>query len=95
MTFILRADRLDEAMVETAARLGSIEVLPLTARVGRDASLIILSAIKGGRAPIRLRAPIILHDGSKHLADGDDYSAIATAVLRDGAALNGTSGKID
>lgn len=95
MTFILRADRLDEAIVESAARLGSIEILPLAARLGRDASLVIVSAIKGGRTPLRLRASVILHDGPKHLSDGDGFSAVASGVLRDGSALSAASRQCD
>jgi tRNA1(Val) A37 N6-methylase TrmN6 len=62
-------------------------VLPLAARPGRDAKRVIVRARKGGRAPFRLAAPLILHRGATHIADGDDYTAQARAILRDAAEL--------
>ena len=48
----------------------------------------ILQARKGARAPFRMLAPIIMHQGLNHGADGEDYAPEINAVLRDGAALN-------
>lgn len=90
MTLILRADRLDDALASVPKSLGSVEIQPLAPRKGRDASLVLISAIKGGRAGLRLRSPFVLHIGDTHGGDGDDYSPQANAILRDGAALSGT-----
>ena len=84
---IQRADRLPEMLAGCAGRLGSVEVLPLAARVGRAPELLILRARKGGRAAFRLHAARILHEGSRHPGDRDHYSSEFGAVLRDGAAL--------
>ena len=88
LTVIQRPDRLQDVLGSMPASLGSIEIQPLAPRVGRDPSLILISALKGGRAALRLRGAITLHDGDHHAGDGDDYSAIARAVLREGAALS-------
>lgn len=86
-TMIQRIERLPEALAVAATRLGSVTVLPLAARPGRAAHLFILQARKGGRAPFRLAAPLLLHEGARHLRDGDDYTPGVTAILRDAAEL--------
>ena len=68
-------------------RAGDIAVLPLQAREGRDAKRVIVKARKGSRGPFRIAAPLVLHRGTKHVRDGDDYTPLARAILRDGAAL--------
>jgi tRNA1(Val) A37 N6-methylase TrmN6 len=83
---IQRADRLPD-LLGTTGSLGSVEVLPLAARIGRAPELVILRARKGGRAPFRLHAPLVLHEGAAHARDGEDYAPAIRAVLRDGAAL--------
>ena len=85
---IQRTDRLPEMLIAAESRLGSIEVLPLAARRGRAADLVLLRARKGGRAAFRLHAPHLLHEGDRHTGDGDSYVAEISAVLRDGAALD-------
>jgi tRNA1(Val) A37 N6-methylase TrmN6 len=84
---IQRADRLPEMLAGCTGRLGSVEVLPLAARLGRAPELLILRARKGGRAAFRLHAARILHEGNRHPGDHDHYSAEFASVLRDGAAL--------
>ncbi|SLN50966.1 tRNA1(Val) (adenine(37)-N6)-methyltransferase [Ruegeria meonggei] len=86
---IQKADRLPDMLAACAGRLGSAEVLPLAARTGRPAELVILRARKGGRAAFRLLAPLILHAGDRHEKDGESYTKQVSAVLRDGAALTG------
>lgn len=84
---IQRTDRLPEMLSAVAGHLGAPEVLPLAARAGRAPDLVILRARKGGRAAFRLHAPLILHEGLRHLHDGESYRAEIASVLRDGAAL--------
>lgn len=85
---IHRARALPEILGALAGRAGDIAVLPLAARAGRDAKRVIVKARKGSGGPFRLAAPLVLHEGETHLADGDDFSARAREVLRDGAALD-------
>jgi tRNA1(Val) A37 N6-methylase TrmN6 len=84
---IQRADRLPDLLAACAGRLGSLEILPLAARIGRAPDLIILRARKSGRAAFVLHAPVILHEGAEHRADGDSYRDEITGILRDGAPL--------
>jgi len=86
---IQKADRLPDMLAGCSGRLGSVEVLPLAARQGRAAELVILRARKGGRAAFRLHAPLILHHGERHEKDGESYTPEVSAVLRQGAALPG------
>jgi tRNA1(Val) A37 N6-methylase TrmN6 len=86
-TLIQRAERLPDLLGAFAGRQASLTVLPLAPREGREAVLVILAAVKGGRAPFRLLAPLILHDGPVHLRDGEDYADPVRTVLREGAAL--------
>lgn len=87
LSVIQRAERLPDLLKALSDRLGSAEVLPLAPREGRAAKLVILRARKGGRAAFRLHAPLVLHEGPHHVRDGDSYTPIVSAILRQGAAL--------
>lgn len=88
VTFIHRAEKLPELISGFAKYLGSVEVKPFVPRTGRDAGLVLIRGRKEGRAPFRLHAPIVLHQGSQHMTDGDDYRAEIRAILRHGGALS-------
>lgn len=88
LSLIQRAERLPEVLSALDGRVGDCRVVPLAPRVGRAAKLVIVQAVKGARAPFRLLPPVILHEGAAHLADGEDYTAEISDVLRRGAALN-------
>lgn len=87
VTFIQRADRLPELLAHAARHLGSLEVMPLIARRGRAARLVLLRGRKNGRAAFRMHDGWVLHDGAAHVVDGEDYNAATGAILRLGAAL--------
>lgn len=84
---IARVAQVPELISLADGPAGAIELVPLAPRRGREARLAILMARKGRRGPFRLHPPLVLHDGDRHLGDGDDHSAAATAILRDGASL--------
>jgi len=88
LTLIHRAERLPEILRALDGLAGAIAVKPLVARAGREAGRVVVQARKGARAPFRLLAPLVLHEGPEHLRDGDDFSADATAILRTGTALD-------
>ncbi|WP_282169823.1 tRNA1(Val) (adenine(37)-N6)-methyltransferase [Ruegeria atlantica] len=88
---IQKANRLPDILIACEGRLGSVEILPLAARAGRKAELVILRARKGGRADFQLRAPVVLHDGDRHERDGESYTPRVSDVLRKGASLPGFS----
>lgn len=87
LTVIQRADRLETLLNALQGRAGAIAILPIAARAGHEAGRIIVTARKEARTPLRLLAPFIMHDGPRHLRDGEDFSAAASAVLREGKAI--------
>ena len=92
LTLICGADGLPEVLAALAPKLGSASVLPLAPREGRAALRVIVRAKKGGRAPFRLLAPFVIHQGAAHDGDRESYTPAANAVLRDGADLLGAFG---
>ncbi|WP_299563568.1 methyltransferase [uncultured Sulfitobacter sp.] len=84
--FIHRAARLPDLLAALPPDMGSVEVLPLAPRGGRQAELVIVRARKSGRADFRLHAPLVMHEGQVH-RDGDQYTERVRAALRSGAAL--------
>ncbi len=87
LTLIAGTDSLPDLLAALAPRLGSAAVLPLAPRAGRAAPRVILRARKGGRAPFRLLAPLVIHDGAAHDGDRESYTAAANAVLREGSDI--------
>lgn len=87
LTMIFGTDGLPEVLGALSPRLGSAMVLPLAARQGRAALRVILRARKGGKAPFRLLAPFVIHDGAAHDGDRESYTPRANQVLRQAAAL--------
>ena len=87
ITLIQRADRLGAILSALQEKAGAIKILPISARAGREAGRVIVTARKGARTPLRLLSPFILHANPSHSADGEDLTEAAQAVLREGAAL--------
>lgn len=92
LTLIAGADSLPGLLAALAPKMGSAAVLPLAAREGRPALRVILQARKGGRAPFRLLAPLIIHAGTAHDGDRESYTREANAILREGADLSARFG---
>jgi len=87
LTMIHLAERLPDILAALDGRAGAVAVRPLCAREGRPAGRVLVQARKAARAPFRLLAPLVMHDGAEHVADGDDFTGAAQAILREGAAL--------
>ncbi|MEC7963668.1 MAG: methyltransferase, partial [Pseudomonadota bacterium] len=87
VSFIQRAERLPELISAMGGVLGSLQLLPLIPRAGREAQLVLVRGRKNGRADFRLHDGLVLHQGAYHGSDGEDYAPDIQAVLRDGAAL--------
>jgi len=82
LALIQRADKLDACLRHLAPRAGSIVVRPVHPRAGSDATRVIVTAVKGGRAALRLAAPLILH--------GEDgrFTEVAEALHRGASFLS-------
>ncbi len=87
LTLIQRAERMPEILAATAACLGSLQLLPLSPRPGRDSRLVILRARKDGHAAFRLHDRLQMHKGEVHENDEENYTDVIRSVLRAGAAL--------
>lgn len=87
LTLICGTDGLPQVLAALPPKLGSATVLPLAPREGRPALRVIVQARKGGKAPFRLLAPLVLHTGPAHDGDRESYTPQANDVLRDGADL--------
>lgn len=86
LTMIQRAERLPE-MIAALQDRAALELIPLAAREGRAAKLVILRARKGGRTPFILHPPVIMHAGAAHACDGEDYTLQMRNILRNGVNL--------
>ena len=88
LTLIQHISRLPEVLAAVAGRLGSVVLCPLQPREGRAATLFLVQARQGGRAPFAMRAPLILHEGARHEADREHYTPQLRAILRDAHPLD-------
>lgn len=82
LTIIHRIERLADLLALLNPKAGDICVLPLASRENQEASRVIIRARKGGKGPARLLAPLVLHEGVAHTADGDNFTTYARDVLR-------------
>jgi len=82
VSIVHRADRLEALLAAFAGRAGDIVVFPLWPGGDKPAKRIIVRARKDIATPTRLCAGMVLHE-----PDGR-FTAAATAVLRDAAALD-------
>jgi tRNA1Val (adenine37-N6)-methyltransferase len=82
LSFILPAEALPEALdAMRAAGCGAPKILPLWPKAGRQAKLLVVQTVKGGRSPMRLLSGLTLHE-----ADGR-FTSSADEILRAGAPL--------
>ncbi|HXV23810.1 MAG TPA: methyltransferase [Alphaproteobacteria bacterium] len=81
VTFIHRADRLDQLIAAFASRAGELVLFPLWPDSGKPAKRILVRARKAVSAPARLAPGLVLH------APGGGFTEAAEAVLRGGAGL--------
>ncbi len=78
---VQRVEQLPAMLAALGRKAGGIEILPLQSKPDQAPKRLILRAIKGGKAPLRLLPPLLLHE-----ADGS-YRPAIEAVLREGMAL--------
>ena len=80
-TIIHTAEALPELLAACERRFGDLRITPLYPKTDAPAIRVILSGIKGSRAPLTITPGIVLHE-SRGVP-----TAAARAVLRDGCAL--------
>ena len=80
---IHRADRLADLLALLGEKAGSFAVRGIHPYADEPAKRVLVSAVKTGKAPLRLLPPLILHDrtGAKHTPK-------AEAILRGEASLD-------
>ncbi|MEW5963225.1 MAG: methyltransferase [Pseudomonadota bacterium] len=81
-TIIHKAEALGALLAAASRRLGAIKVLPIHPREGQPAHRVIVSGVKGSRAPSRLLAGFTLH------GPGNAFLPRAEAILRRGEWLD-------
>lgn len=81
VTMIHRSEALPALLDALAGRFGGIMLLPVHAREGQPANRLLVRAVKGSRAPLRLLPGLILHGA------GNGFRPEIAAVLREGAGL--------
>jgi tRNA1(Val) A37 N6-methylase TrmN6 len=62
---IHKPEALPEILAALAGRAGALALLPVHAREGEPATRILLRGKKGGRAPLAIAPPLVLHAGQK------------------------------
>jgi len=81
LTMIHRACDLEAVLAAADGRFGALTVFPLFPRAGAPAHRIIVTGVRGSRAPLRLLAGMALHDASGR------FLPEASRILREGAPL--------
>ena len=59
---IHRPDMLPLLLEAMQGRFGAIHIRPVHGKAGRPATRILVSGVKGSRAPLTLLEPLVLHD---------------------------------
>ncbi len=86
-TMILRMARLPEVLTGLQGRLGSVVLRPIAARANTAPHLFLLQARHSGKAPFQMRPNLIMHDGTMHDADRENYTVQVREILRDGTGF--------
>jgi tRNA1(Val) A37 N6-methylase TrmN6 len=82
VVLIHRADRLADLLALLSGRAGSFQARPVHPFADSPASRVLVRAVRGGRAPLKLLPALVLHprNGAKHTPEAD-------AILRGEATL--------
>lgn len=83
LLMIHRADRLGDILDGWAAKAGSVRIRPVQPHGDEPAKRVLVRAIRGGKAPLVLLPPLVLHDR----ASVAKHTPEAEAILRGEAGL--------
>ncbi|WP_049735979.1 tRNA1(Val) (adenine(37)-N6)-methyltransferase [Rhizobium ecuadorense] len=90
LSLIARPESIAEIVTACGRRFGGIEITAIHPRAGENAVRILVTGIKGSRARLSLRAPLIMHEEGSHkfspLVDDFNNGRAAYARLRSTAA---------
>jgi len=81
LAIIWPSERLAELLLAAENRFGGLSITPLHARAGEPAARIIVTARRGGRAPLAIRPAVVLHGA------GGESTGIAEALLNGKARI--------
>ncbi|PZM07772.1 tRNA1(Val) (adenine(37)-N6)-methyltransferase [Rhizobium tubonense] len=70
LSLIARPQSIAEIVAACGRRFGGIEITPIHPRQGENAVRILVTAIKGSRARLTLRAPLVMHEEGTHKFSG-------------------------
>jgi tRNA1Val (adenine37-N6)-methyltransferase len=87
LTMIHRADRLRDLLAAFGPQFGALHILPLVPRAGQPATLVLVRATRDSKAGTQLLSPLVLHQGTHHTGDRNDYTEQARAVMWNGQGL--------
>jgi tRNA1(Val) A37 N6-methylase TrmN6 len=82
VTVIFRADGLDRLLDTMGRRFGGLDILPVQPRPDVVAHRVLIRAVKGSRADLKLLPPLVLHGEA-----GNDFLPPVEAILREGKGL--------
>lgn len=82
MTVIFRADGIGLVLAAAGKRFGALDIMPVQPRPSEPAHRILVRAVKGSRAGLRLLPPLILHE-----EEGNAFRPPIEAMLRTGRSL--------
>jgi len=84
LSLIARPESIGDILVACGRRFGGIEITPVHPRPGEDATRILVTAIKGSKARLSLRAPLVVHgpDGHTFNTEVDDLNSGRKAYAR-------------
>jgi tRNA1(Val) A37 N6-methylase TrmN6 len=66
LSLIARPESLGDIIAACARRFGGIEITPIHPRLGESAVRILVTAIKGSRARLAVRFPLVMHEEGSH-----------------------------
>ena len=85
LALIHRADALALCLDALRRRFGSVAIRPVHPSAGKPASRILLSAVKGGRAPLALLPPLVLHAAGRFTREAEVLHGAPRSVSGDDA----------
>lgn len=86
LSLIARPESIADILAACGKRFGGVEITPVHPRPGEDATRILVTAIKGSRARLLFRSPLVVHgaDGHTFLPQVDDLNNGRAAYHRRG-----------